>query len=52
MIMDCIWLGLPDPCFEYFSFLPTDDGICCTFNGAKYDDPELQIETNRYSITS
>ncbi|XP_046649315.1 pickpocket protein 28-like isoform X2 [Daphnia pulicaria] len=45
MVMDCIWLGIPAPCFEYFSFLPTDDGICCTFNGAKYNDPELEIES-------
>ncbi|KAI9552641.1 putative amiloride-sensitive sodium channel [Daphnia sinensis] len=46
MIMDCIWLGLPSPCFDYFSFVPTDDGICCTFNGAKYDDLELNIKSN------
>lgn len=45
IIMDCIWLGLPEPCLDYFSFLPTDDGICCTFNGAKYNDPELNIES-------
>lgn len=46
LVMDCTWLGLPDPCMDYFSFLPTDDGICCTFNGASnYSDPELGIQS-------
>ncbi|KAI9565143.1 putative amiloride-sensitive sodium channel [Daphnia sinensis] len=48
MVMDCIWLGVPSPCIEYFSFLPTDDGICCTFNGAKYEDAELDIKSNEH----
>ncbi|KAI9552640.1 putative amiloride-sensitive sodium channel [Daphnia sinensis] len=52
MIMDCIWLGLPSPCFDYFSFVPTDDGICCTFNGAKYDDMELNIKSKYRKRTS
>ncbi|KAK4020504.1 pickpocket protein 28 isoform X2 [Daphnia magna] len=45
MMMDCKWLESPEPCMEYFSFLPTDDGMCCTFNGAKYLDSMLGIES-------
>ena len=45
IIMDCNWLGLTDPCMEYFSFLPTDDGMCCTFNSGKYFDSVLGIES-------
>ena len=41
IIMDCNWLGLTEPCTEYFSFLPTDDGMCCTFNG--YDSTKPVI---------
>ncbi|XP_046452018.1 pickpocket protein 28-like [Daphnia pulex] len=46
IIMDCNWLGLTEPCMEYFSFLPTDDGMCCTFNSDKYFDSMLGIEYN------
>ncbi|XP_057370230.1 pickpocket protein 28-like [Daphnia carinata] len=46
MMLDCKWLESPEPCMEYFSFLPTDDGMCCTFNGAKYLDSMLGIEAN------
>lgn len=45
MVMDCNWLGLTKPCMEFFSFLPTDDGMCCTFNSAKYFDPMLGIQS-------
>jgi len=45
IVMDCNWLGLTYPCMEYFSFLPTDDGMCCTFNGGKYFDSVLGIES-------
>jgi hypothetical protein len=45
MMMDCKWLESTEPCMEYFSFLPTDDGMCCTFNGAKYLDSMLGIES-------
>lgn len=44
LIMDCAWQGNPESCLNYFSFLPTDDGICCTFNGANYSDPDLGIK--------
>lgn len=43
--MDCNWLGLSTPCIEYFSFVPTDDGLCCTFNGGRYSDPVLGLES-------
>lgn len=46
MVMDCNWLGLTKPCMEFFSFLPTDDGMCCTFNSAKYFDPMLGIQSS------
>ncbi len=45
IIMDCNWLGLTEPCMKYFSFLPTDDGMCCTFNSGKYVDSVLDIES-------
>jgi len=35
---------------RYFTLLPTDDGICCTFNGAAYSDPQLGIEYRYISI--
>lgn len=45
MVLDCSWLGLTEPCMQYFSFLPTDDGICCTFNGGKYFDTILDLDS-------
>ena len=43
MIKDCKWLGSNRPCMEYFSFVPTDDGMCCSFNSANYTDAQLNI---------
>lgn len=37
---------------DYFSFLPSDDGICCTFNGANYTDPELGIQSRCMRVVS
>ncbi|XP_057370231.1 pickpocket protein 28-like [Daphnia carinata] len=45
MVLDCSWLGLTEPCMHYFSFLPTDDGMCCTFNGGNYFDTILDIDS-------
>lgn len=46
MVLDCIWQGLPAPCNDYLSFLPSDDGLCCVFNGAIYNDTELGLHSS------
>lgn len=43
LIMDCTWQGTTTKCLDFFSISPTDDGLCCTFNGAYYDDMELNL---------
>ncbi|XP_046649312.1 pickpocket protein 28-like [Daphnia pulicaria] len=48
LVLDCSWLGLSEPCMQYFTFLPTDDGMCCTFNGGKYFDTILDLETKAH----
>ncbi|XP_046452024.1 sodium channel protein Nach-like [Daphnia pulex] len=47
-VMDCIWQGIPDKCNDYLSYRPTDDGMCCTFNGAYYNDQQLGIQSRNY----
>ncbi|XP_032777886.2 pickpocket protein 28 [Daphnia magna] len=47
-VLDCIWQGVPDKCNDYLSIRPTDDGICCTFNGAYYSDEELGIQSKNH----
>lgn len=43
MIENCTWLGNPE-CKKYLSYIPTDEGICITFNyGANYSDPLLDF---------
>lgn len=43
MFLISSWLGDTESCFDYLDLLPTDNGLCCVFNGANYSDPDLGI---------